>query len=196
MSSKPIVVIFGSGANIGAAVTKKFVEAGYRVCAVSRSAPNPPMPSSDGNVLSVQADLTKPAEVPFVFQTIKIHWGSHVFPKVIIWNAARRTPAPEKSNLFSVSTEDVETDFAISNAAPWAAANEAIKNWADGVRGVFIYNGNIMGKAVFPHPDFTTLGVGKRAAAYWVDAADSTYKPKGWRYVYIQTSMYIKWHLD
>ena len=184
MSSKPIVVIFGSGANIGDAVTKKFVEAGYRICAVSRSAPNPATPSGDGNVLPVRADLTKPAEVPPVFETIKRHWGSNEFPRIIIWNAGRRTPTPDKSNLFSVSTEDLETDFAIANAAPWAAANEAIKHWTDEVRGVFIYNGNIMGKAVFPHPDYTTLGVGKRAAAYWVEAADATYKSKGWRYVY------------
>lgn len=177
MSSKPIVVIFGAGANIGAAVTKTFVEAGYRVCAVSRSA----KPSDDGNVLSVQADLSKPAEVPPVFDTIKSHWGSDAFPKVIIWNAGRRTPTPDKSNIFSVPTEDLLTDFAIANASPWAAANEAIKNWADNVQGVFICNGNIMGKAVFPHPDYTTLGVGKRAAAYWVEAADITYKPKGLR---------------
>ncbi|KAH8810948.1 short-chain dehydrogenase/reductase SDR [Xylogone sp. PMI_703] len=182
MTSRPIVVIFGSGANIGAAVTKKFVEAGYRVCCVSRSAPA--MPSDDGNVLSVQADLSKPAEVPPVFQIIKSHWGSDAFPHIIIWNAGRRTSTPDKSNLFSVPTEDLITDFTIANAAPWAAANEAIKHWTSNVRGVFIYNGNIMGKAVFPHPDYTTLGVGKRAAAYWLDAADATYKQKGWRFYF------------
>ncbi|CRG89869.1 hypothetical protein PISL3812_06908 [Talaromyces islandicus] len=186
MSSKPIAVIFGAGANIGAAVTTKFVEAGYRVCAVSRSAPSPATLSDDGNVLPVRADLSKPAEVPPVFQTIKSQWGSNAFPRVIIWNAGRRTPSPHKSNIFSVPTEDLETDFAIANAGPWAAANEAIKHWgaAGDVRGVFIYNGNIMGKAVFPHPDYTTLGVGKRAAAYWVDAADGTYKSKGWRFFF------------
>ena len=174
--TKPVALIFGAGVNIGATLVKEFAKGGYRVAAVSR---NTTAADAAGADLSVSADLANPSIIPSVFT--HVHKEFDTFPTVIVWNAATRTPSPDKTNIFSVSTADVEKDLAVAVTSPWAALNEAVKNWKDGERGVFIYTGNIMAKAVFPHPDFTTLGTSKRAASYVVEAADVAYKTKGWR---------------
>ncbi len=181
MSSKPITVIFGSGARIGAAaIAKKFQGAGYRVATVSRSAPEPPTPSEDGNSLVIRADLSQPAQVPKVFDAIKKTWNSS--PKVVIWNVASLTPAPDKSNIFSVPLSAVSNDVAIMITSPFVAAGEAVKGWtASGLSGRFIMTGNILPKSILPYPDVTTLGVGKSGGAYFVGAADAQYKEKDWR---------------
>jgi len=174
--AKPVALIFGAGVNIGAALVKEFTKAGYRVAAVSR---NTTAADAAGADLSVSANLADPSVVPAVFA--RAHKEFNTFPSVIVWNAATRTPSPDKTNIFSVPTADLNKDLAVAVTSPWAALNEAVKKWREGERGVFIYTGNIMAKSVFPHPDFTTLGTSKRAASYVVEAADVAYKAKGWR---------------
>lgn len=174
--SRPVVVIFGAGPNIGFAIAKKFSSAGYRVATVSRTKPGG---AQDGVDFHAEAELSDPHTVPAVFD--RVHRQFNASPKVIVWTAAHVSHSPDKNNIFSVPIEDVEKDLAIAVTGPWAAANEAVKSWKEGEKGVFIYTGNIMAKAVFPHPDFTTLGTAKRAASYMIEAADMQYKAKGWR---------------
>lgn len=176
--SRPVVIIFGAGPNIGTATATKFRNAGYRVAAVSRTAQN----GQAGVDFHVEANLSDPRAIPTVFSRVRDHFGGAT-PKVVVWNAAHLSPSPDKGNIFSVPVGEVERDLAVAVTSPWAAADEAVKGWKEGgvKGGVFIYTGNIMAKAVFPHPDFTTLGTAKRAASYLVEAADAQYKAKGWR---------------
>jgi NAD(P)-dependent dehydrogenase (short-subunit alcohol dehydrogenase family) len=174
--SKPVALIFGAGVNIGTALIKEFTKAGYRVAAVSR---NTTAADAAGAHFSTSADLSNPSSIPTIFTRVRDEFNT--FPSVIVWNAATRTPSPDRSNIFSVPVQSLEKDLAVAVSSPWAAANEAVKNWTEGQKGVFIYTGNIMAKGVFPHPDFTTLGTSKRAASYVIEAADAMYKAKGWR---------------
>ena len=180
MSSKPITVIFGSGANVGAAITKKFLGAGYRVATVRRSAPEPAAASQDGNSLDIQADLSQPAQIPQVFETIRKTWNAT--PRVVIWNVAGLTPPTDDDNIFSIPNAALESDLGLMVTSPFAAAGEAVKGWhASGDAGRFIMTGNLLPRSVLPVAKFTTLGVGKSGGAYWVGTADALYKAKDWR---------------
>jgi NAD(P)-dependent dehydrogenase (short-subunit alcohol dehydrogenase family) len=180
MSSKPVVVIFGAGANVGSALIKKFIGAGYRVAAVSRSAADPAVPSDDGCKLAIRADLYEPSHIPDVFKTIYETWG--VTPKVVIWNVGPVTPSPDPDNIFSLPVSAINRDLAITVTSPFVAAGEAVKGWqSTGTGGRFIMTGNIQPKMIFPVADFTTLGIAKSGAAYWLGTADALYKSKTWR---------------
>ncbi|KAH8904218.1 NAD(P)-binding protein [Coniochaeta sp. PMI_546] len=177
--AKPVVLIIGSGPNIGAALAKKFSKAGYNVATVSRSCAGG---SQDGVDFHTEADLADSNTISDVFDRVQRRLKT--FPTVIVWNVAQRTPSPDKNNIFSVPIGDVEKDLAVAVTSPWAAAREAVEKWEEGKKRVFIYTGNIMAKTVFPHPDFTTLGTAKRAASYLVEAADAQYKARGWRFYF------------
>ncbi|KAJ9156193.1 hypothetical protein NKR23_g1270 [Pleurostoma richardsiae] len=182
----PIALIFGSGANIGAAVAKRFLSAGYRVATVSRSAPSPPALSADGRSLSVRADLAQPRQVPGVFAAAASAWPDSEVG-VVVWNAAGLTPPPQQGNLFSVPAEALARDLDLMVTAPFVAAGEAFGLWTkEGGRGkgVFVMTGNMFAKVVVPLERFTTLGVSKSGAAYWVAEADMIYREKGIRFFY------------
>ncbi|KAH7309700.1 hypothetical protein B0I35DRAFT_463646 [Stachybotrys elegans] len=185
MSSKPVALIFGAGANIGAALVKKFAGAGYRVAAVSRSAPHPPVLSDDGSSLLVRADLYEPQQIPTVFATVQELLND--FPKVVIWNAGPITASPDKDNFFSIPISAVNRDLAISVTSPFTAAAEAVKRWQEAkVGGRFIMTGNIQPKMIFPSPDFVTLGIAKSGSAHWLGTADALYKSKDWRFFFAE----------
>ena len=180
MASKPISLIFGAGANVGSALVRKFIGAGYRVATVSRSAPELPVPSEDGNKIAIRADISQPSQIPPVFAIIQKTWDSS--PKVVIWNAGPVTPSPDKDNIFSIPVSAIDKDLAITVTSSFVAAGEAVKGWQiSGIEGRFIMTGNIQPKMIFPAADFTTLGMAKSAAAYWLGTADALYKIKNWR---------------
>ncbi len=179
MSSKPVAIIFGVGANIGSAIVKKFVGAGYRVAAVSRSAAEPPALSADGTTLPIRADVAHSAQISAVFDTVRKTWNTA--PKVVVYNPGSLTPPPDKDNIFSVPVSDFEKDLAVNVTSPWVAAFEAVKGWSVGERATFILTGNCLPKVTLPVPSLVTLGVGKAAASNWLALADATYKKDGWR---------------
>lgn len=76
----PVVLIIGAGANVGAAVAKKFAGNGYKVALAARSL-------SDGiqsnGYLHVKADLSNPDNVPTIFREVKRIYGT---PNIVVYN--------------------------------------------------------------------------------------------------------------
>ena len=70
--NKPVLLILGSGPNIGSAVAKKFASNGYEVAIASRSAK--PGMSAEG-YLSIQGNLSQPKTVPSIFQIVREELG-------------------------------------------------------------------------------------------------------------------------
>lgn len=180
MAASKVVLIFGSGANVGAALVKGFIGAGYRVATVSRSAADPPTPS--GSLLAIRADASRPAEVKNVFSVVAKAW---TFPSVVIWNAAHSSRGSDSNNPFSVSEEAFDSDLNVMIKSPFIAAGEAVKAWSAGAgdegQKTFIMTGNLLPKKILPIANLTMGGVGKSGAAYWVGTADALYKDKGFR---------------
>jgi NAD(P)-dependent dehydrogenase (short-subunit alcohol dehydrogenase family) len=81
-----ILLILGGGPNIGAAVAKSFSAAGYKVASASRSAPK----STEGIDLHVPVDLSKPDDVPGVFEKVRKELGE---PGVVVYNGRSRCPS-------------------------------------------------------------------------------------------------------
>jgi NAD(P)-dependent dehydrogenase (short-subunit alcohol dehydrogenase family) len=75
-----ILLILGSGANIGAHTAKAFASQGYKVASASRTAPKTP----DGSHLHIALDLAKPETVPAVFEKVRKEFGGEV--SVVVYN--------------------------------------------------------------------------------------------------------------
>lgn len=181
-SNSNVAVIFGVGSNIGTALAKGFVDAGYRVATVSRS--SPPSADSSSNPFHIQADLSDPAGVTAVFD--KVRSAGLEFPSVVVWNAAALTPPSDPENPLSIADSDLDRDLNIMIKSPYVAAREAVKVWQeregkDGRKGTFIMTGNLLPKQIPPVAFYTSLGIGKSGAYHLVGTADNVLQKKGIR---------------
>jgi NAD(P)-dependent dehydrogenase (short-subunit alcohol dehydrogenase family) len=78
--SKPLVLILGAGANIGAAVAHRFSQDGYQVAISARHIANGVSPEG---YITIQADLSEKTAVPRIFAKVKSAAG---IPSVVIYN--------------------------------------------------------------------------------------------------------------
>jgi NAD(P)-dependent dehydrogenase (short-subunit alcohol dehydrogenase family) len=178
MSSKPVILILGSGPRVGAAVAKKFASAGYSVAIASRKATGGK--DAEG-YLSIKADLSEPSSIPAVFDAVKAEFQTA--PSVVVYNAAAMTP-PAENDLFSIPVESLANDLNTNTVSVYAAAQQAVKGWetlAKDVNKVFIYTGNKLNTIVGPMLLTVTLGIGKSASSYLIGSADVTYSKLGYR---------------
>ena len=178
MSSKPVVLILGSGPRVGAAVAKQFANTGYLVAVASRKAT---VDKTAEGYLSVKADLSNPSSVPTVFDAVKAEFQNA--PSVVVYNAAALTP-PVGDDLFSISTESLAANLNTNTVSVYAAAQEAVKGWETlpkDAKKVFIYTGNKQNTGIGPILLTVTLGIGKSASAYLIGAADTQYSNIGYR---------------
>lgn len=79
-TAKKIVLIFGSGPNIGASTVSHFQQNGYRVVYSSRSADSR---NNTESTMALKCDLANPTEVENTFQTVRKDWGE---PHVVLYN--------------------------------------------------------------------------------------------------------------
>lgn len=80
MSSSPVILIFGVGANTGLATATKFAKEGYKVAGVSR---NPSAEVKAATDLIVPADLTDPKTVEAAFEKVTKELG---VPHVVVYS--------------------------------------------------------------------------------------------------------------
>lgn len=84
-TTKPIVLILGSGANIGQGVARAFSAKGYTVVATSRSEkPKEPQVPADAVDLHIKSDLVDSSSVPEVFEKVQQVLGKA--PSVVVYN--------------------------------------------------------------------------------------------------------------
>ena len=78
--SAPILLLIGSGANVGAHTVNTFKEKGYRIAQAARSLKSE---DSKDDILNIQCDLSKPESVSEIFDKVRKEWGE---PSVVIYN--------------------------------------------------------------------------------------------------------------
>ena len=76
----PVLLILGSGANIGSGVARAFAAKGYKVASTSRK---PQEHSTDEDILHIQSDLADPDSLSGVFQRVVKALGP---PSVVVYN--------------------------------------------------------------------------------------------------------------
>ncbi|KAF5635716.1 short chain type dehydrogenase [Fusarium sp. NRRL 25303] len=177
-SKSPIVLILGSGPNIGQSVARKFASKGFRVAIASRSQKEA---DSTDKQLNIKTDLTKPLEVADAFGKVKTTFGT---PSVVVYNASAAAFPPADDPL-SVSYTDFTNNTAINIHSAFIAAQQAVSGFAqlpESAARTFIYTGNILNVTILPK--FLDAGVGKSGAAHMMWAAADAYKGKGYKFYY------------
>ncbi|TQW01082.1 hypothetical protein IF1G_01013 [Cordyceps javanica] len=175
-AAKPVLLILGSGANIGDGVARAFAAKGYRVAATSRSEkPKPEQVPAYATDLHIKSDLEEPSSVPAVFEKVKEVLGQAP--------TAALTFTPPDDPL-ALSVEDLNRDFQVNTASVLEAAKQAVAGFGglpSSAAKTFIYTGNRLTDG--PLPGFVDLGIGKNGSAHLIAAASKAYAPKGYRYV-------------
>ncbi|CCT73881.1 uncharacterized protein FFUJ_09292 [Fusarium fujikuroi IMI 58289] len=177
-AKSPIVLILGSGPNIGQSVARKFASRGFRVAIASRSQKEA---DSTDKQLNIKTDLTKPLEVADAFSKVKTTFGT---PSVVVYNASAAAFPPADDPL-SVSYTDFTNNTAINIHSAFIAAQQAVAGFAqlpESAARTFIYTGNILNVTILPK--FLDAGVGKSGAAHMMWAAADAYKSKGYKFYY------------
>lgn len=80
MSSSPVALILGAGANIGQAVIKAFEAKGYRTAVAARSIKEE---DSTSTQLNIRSDFSDPASIARVFSKVESTFG---YPHVVVYN--------------------------------------------------------------------------------------------------------------
>jgi NAD(P)-dependent dehydrogenase (short-subunit alcohol dehydrogenase family) len=78
-STSPIILVLGSGPNVGQHVARAFASRGYRVALTSRN----PSEKNGTEQLHIQSDLSNPDCVSDVFSKVKQSLG---IPSVVVYN--------------------------------------------------------------------------------------------------------------
>lgn len=195
MSSAKVVLILGSGPNIGHSVSRAFAAKGYKVALASRS-----VKQEDNNAeqINFQVDLSNPPTVSELFAKVKETVG---VPSVVIYNGTSFTWRPQRlrdvlmyrkagaatandpKDTFSLSLEQFTRDLNINTTSPFVAAKEAVQAFAQlpaSASKTFIYTGNITNTAVTFAP-LMTLGAGKSATAHMIQNASTVYADRGFK---------------
>ncbi|EEU41501.1 uncharacterized protein NECHADRAFT_87650 [Fusarium vanettenii 77-13-4] len=182
MATSPILLILGAGPRVGGSVADRFALDGYKVAIASRSGTDF---NNEEGFLSLKADLGKPDSILAIFDAVKAEF--HAAPSVVVYNAPAFTYPPDKDSALSVPVETFVADLNVNTMSPYAAAQQAVAGWETlpkENKKTFIYTGNILNVSVFPVAMMLTLGVGKSASSYWIEAADILYKSRGFRFFY------------
>ncbi|RYO93571.1 hypothetical protein DL766_003943 [Monosporascus sp. MC13-8B] len=190
MAPAPIILILGSGANIGAAIARRFDKLGYQVALVSRQGSDGGAPTrTPEGYLKIRADLADAEAYAGIYSSVREALGG--VPSVVVFNAASVTPAAEPGNMFSAPLDGFQRDLDLSVKGAFVAAREAYRLWSSesesdandgGAKRQFIMTGNLLARAILPSPDFATLGIAKSASAFWIGLADKLYREKGFRF--------------
>jgi NAD(P)-dependent dehydrogenase (short-subunit alcohol dehydrogenase family) len=90
-STSPVLLILGSGPNVGHHVARAFVAKGYKVALASRSAKE----ENNADLVRISADLADPSCVKGVFSKVEASLG---LPSVVVYNGKhvpRGRPSPK-----------------------------------------------------------------------------------------------------
>lgn len=79
-STAPVILILGSGPNVGQHVARAFAAKGYKVALASRSLKEE---DSNADQVHISADLSDPHSVKGIFSKVKASLG---LPSVVVYN--------------------------------------------------------------------------------------------------------------
>jgi NAD(P)-dependent dehydrogenase (short-subunit alcohol dehydrogenase family) len=191
MSGSKVLLILGSGGNVGASVASLFSQNGYKVALAARRLKDEE--NAQGQ-LHIKADLADPASVESSFDKVVAKFGP---PTVVVYNgevtmissvrctdgvvsAASATPVPADSPL-DLSIESLTKDMTINTTSVLAAAKKAVEGFErlpSTYSKAFIYTGNFLNKYLMP--PLVSLGMGKSATGHLLAVASQAYGPKGY----------------
>lgn len=94
VNTSPIILILGSGPNIGQHVAKAFAAKGYKIVLASRKLKEE---DSTADQVHISADLSNPDSVVSLFSKVKASLG---FPSVVVYNGKPISQFKSSSKLY------------------------------------------------------------------------------------------------
>ncbi|KFY31696.1 hypothetical protein V493_00876 [Pseudogymnoascus sp. VKM F-4281 (FW-2241)] len=178
VNTSPVILILGSGPNIGKHVAQAFAAKGYKVALASRSLKEE---DSTADQVNISSDFSDPESVIETFSKVKSLLGH---PSVVVYNAAAVTLNDPKDPL-SLALSDFNRDLIINTNSAFAAAQQAVlafKELPESASRTFIYTGNMTN--ITPVLPLLDLGVGKSATAHIIQSAAQAYADQGFKFYY------------
>ncbi|MCJ1385554.1 hypothetical protein MMC17_008677 [Xylographa soralifera] len=177
-NTSPVILILGSGPNVGQHVARAFATKGYKVALASRRLKEE---DSTADQLNISSDLSDPGSVIKVFSKVNALLG---VPSVVIYNAFAATPGDVKNPL-SLPLFDFTRSLNVNTTSAFVAAQQALLGFEqlpDSASKTFIYTGNILNTITMV--PFLDIGVGKSATAHMIQYAAIAYKDRGYKFYY------------
>ncbi|KFY90689.1 hypothetical protein V500_05027 [Pseudogymnoascus sp. VKM F-4518 (FW-2643)] len=178
VNTSPVILILGSGPNIGKHVARAFAAKGYKVALASRSLKEA---DSTADQVNISSDFSDPESLIKTFSKVKSLLG---LPSVVVYNAAAATQNDPKNPL-SLPLADFTRDLTVNTNSAFVAAQQAVlafKELPDSASRTFIYTGNITNTTTIA--PLLDLGVGKSATAHIIQSAAQAYADQGFKFYY------------
>ncbi|OBT61318.1 hypothetical protein VE03_09527 [Pseudogymnoascus sp. 23342-1-I1] len=178
VNTSPVILILGSGPNIGKHVARAFGAKGYKVALASRSLKEA---DSTADQVNISSDFSDPESIIKTFAKVKSLLG---LPSVVVYNAAAATQNDPKDPL-SLPLAAFTLDLTVNTTSAFVAAQQAalaFKELPDSASRTFIYTGNITNTTTIA--PLLDLGVGKSATAHVIESASQAYKDQGFKFYY------------
>jgi NAD(P)-dependent dehydrogenase (short-subunit alcohol dehydrogenase family) len=157
-TQRPVAVVVGVGAGLGAALARRFA-AGYRVAMLARSEEYltglaKEIESTGGQVLSVPTDVGQEQQIEAAFTAIRRKLGS---PEVLPYNAAMRP----FGRLMETKPSAFENTWRVSTFGAFLCAQRVVPDMLAKRKGVILFTGATA--AVKPFPTSAAFGPAKFA---------------------------------
>lgn len=173
--SKKLCVIVGVGPGLGLAIARKFGQEGYQLAIVARRAEaiaqyTKTLEALPAKVSSFSADASDPPSLERAFEQIRQTLGH---PNVLVYNAA----VLRQDNLVALTPDELLQDFKVNVAGALTAVQQVLPNMEEQEQGTILLTGG--GLALYPSPQFISLGIGKTSIRYLALSLAEALEAKG-----------------
>jgi len=153
-----LIAIVGMGEGNGMAIARRFAKEGFAIAMIARNESKLQSYQSklnDEGITSYYflADAGDKVAMEAAFEAMKIQVGS---PDVLVYNAA----VPRMENVLETTFDSLVSDFQANVAGALVAVNAVLPGMQTApTKGTILFTGG--GFALYPHPDFASLAIGK-----------------------------------
>jgi NAD(P)-dependent dehydrogenase (short-subunit alcohol dehydrogenase family) len=177
---RPVAVVLGVGAGLGAALARKFAT-GYRVAMIARSEDYltglaKEISSSGGQAFPVPANVASGEEIKNAFEKIRHDLGA---PEVLLYNAAMRP----FGRLMETKPSTFENTWRVATFGAFLSAQEVVPEMIKRGKGVILFTGATAG--VKPFPTSAAFGPAKFAMRGLAQVMARDLQPQGIHVAYI-----------
>ena len=179
-SQRPVAVIVGVGAGLGAALARRFAS-GYRVAMLARgeeylTSLAKEIESAGGHALAVPADVSQEKQIEEAFTAIRPKLGA---PEVLLYNAAMRP----FGRLMETKPSTFENTWRVCVLGAFLCAQHVVPDMLTTHKGVILFTGATAG--VKPFPTSAAFGPAKFAMRGLAQVLARDLGPRGIHVAYI-----------
>jgi NAD(P)-dependent dehydrogenase (short-subunit alcohol dehydrogenase family) len=145
-SKRPVAVVIGVGAGLGAALARRFAQ-GYRVAMIARTEEYlvklaKEISTEGGEAFPIPANVASAEEIKSAFERVRRELGA---PEVLLYNAAMRP----FGRLMETKSSTFENTWRVSTFGAFLAAQEVVPDMLKAGKGVILFTGATAGVKPF-----------------------------------------------